>query len=376
MSSKRWIVGFLCVFLVLVLILAGTVIYIDPFMHYHKPLTDKFYYNLNNQRSMNRGIVKYFDYEAMITGSSETHNVKTTEAEDVFGLIFVKVPFAGGTCKEVNDCVETALESNDGLRLVIRTMDRMNFPDDKDRVREDFNYPSYLYDDNPFNDYKYIFNLDIFYHRCLNMIRESMDGKRGITPFDEYSYTVPGNVYGPENVLRGYGRFACSGEPMHLSEEEVAVLKGNIAQNITALPEKYPDVEFYYYLPPYSAVWYGVRVDNGELEKFLEAEQILIESVLPYDNIKLFSWSDDFQLTCDLNNYTDALHYGEWVDHLILRRMEEGRGLLTRGNYMDYIDSMRDFYYSYDYNSLFDQEDQEDPPPELDFIWEPTFNEF
>ena len=67
-NTKKWLMTyFLCVILIAGMVIAA-VVYVDPFMHYHKPLKDVFYYNLNNERSQNDGITKHFDYDALITG--------------------------------------------------------------------------------------------------------------------------------------------------------------------------------------------------------------------------------------------------------------------------------------------------------------------
>ena len=71
-NMKKWLVTYFLSVLLIAGMVMAVVAYVDPFMHYHKPLTDVFYYNLNNERSQNDGITKHFDYDALITGSSMT----------------------------------------------------------------------------------------------------------------------------------------------------------------------------------------------------------------------------------------------------------------------------------------------------------------
>lgn len=76
MKSKYWIAGWL-VIVGLELATLGIWVYrIDPYMHFHKPDTARYFYSLDNQRSQNDGITKHFDYDALITGTSmtETNN--------------------------------------------------------------------------------------------------------------------------------------------------------------------------------------------------------------------------------------------------------------------------------------------------------------
>ena len=59
------------IIMILVLFILGvviTVVLIDPFFHYHKPLKKISYFIDNNQqRYMNDGIVKNFEYDSIIT---------------------------------------------------------------------------------------------------------------------------------------------------------------------------------------------------------------------------------------------------------------------------------------------------------------------
>lgn len=69
-------------------------------------------------------------------------------------------------------------------------------------------------------------------------------------------------------------------------------------------------------------------------------------------NIKLYSFSSNFELTCNLDNYRDINHYGGWINSYILECMKNDEYLLTKDNYKEYLEDIRNFYGSYDYSSL------------------------
>ncbi len=94
MTSKKWIQSFFII-LVLILILAGSIIvYLDPFFHYHAPLKG-FYYEIDNERYQNDGIMKNFEYDALITVTSITENFKTSELDTLFAVLSIKVSYWG-----------------------------------------------------------------------------------------------------------------------------------------------------------------------------------------------------------------------------------------------------------------------------------------
>lgn len=362
MRSKIWITGYFLIIAGLLGIVVGRVVRVDPFFHYHKPLTEKYYYSLDNQRNVNDGIVKHFDYDALIAGTSMVENFRTTEMDSVFGVHSVKVPFAGGSYKEINDNLAAALAYNPNLRIIVRGLDMAYFFDHKDRMREDLGvYPTYLYDNNIFNDVKYVLNRDIIFKRVYSMIKagEAEDFVPGMIDFDQYSYWMDAYTFGANAVLEDEITFEEPGTPVHMTDGEREVIRDNIEQNVIALAEKYPDVTFYCFFTPYSAAWWESRVADGTIYKQIEAEECMIEQILECPNIKLYSFNNRTDITTDLNNYKDLIHYGAWVNSLILKWMHSGQYLLTRENYSDYLAEELSFYTSYDYSALQTQADYE-----------------
>lgn len=147
---------FVAIILIPLILFVAFVAIVDPFFHYHGPLKGVAY-TISEERYQNNGIVRHFDYEAMITGSSETQNFLASEFAGMWGVETIKTSFAGGTFKEVNDLVKVALKSNPNCKYVLRSFDLNLLNMDKDTLGYD-EYPTYLYDRNPFNDYQYIFN--------------------------------------------------------------------------------------------------------------------------------------------------------------------------------------------------------------------------
>ncbi len=115
--------------IVIILVLMVTVtVYIDPFFHYHPPTTGYHYSFMDknyemDERYINDGIVRHFDYNAIITGTSMTENFKTSEFDDLFSVNSIKIPFSGGTYKEINECLERAYGAGKNIDIIIRSLD-------------------------------------------------------------------------------------------------------------------------------------------------------------------------------------------------------------------------------------------------------------
>ena len=145
-----------------------------------------------------------------------------------------------------------------------------------------------------------------------------------------------------------------------MTDKEREQLRSNVEQNITSLPKRYPQVEFYYFLTPYSMVWWNDLNNDGMIYRYVEAEQYAIELMLKCENIKLFSFNTRIDITSDLNNYKDETHFAGWINTLILYWMHEGKGRITEDNYIRYIDDELQSHIDFDYASLNYQEDAAD----------------
>lgn len=370
MNGKKWLTAFLLISALLLAFFASLIVYIDPFFHYHKPHTDKFYYRVHEQRNINNGIERLFDYDAMIIGSSMTENFRTSELDKLFGTNSIKTSFSGSSLYEANSNIAIAIENNPELKMVVRCLDRAMYFDNKDRIRTDLGvYPEYLYDNYYYNDVNYVFNRELLFSSIYQMIMEQLKNTQepGIFSFDDYSSwyqyrTLGPNVIYPDKSLD----LSAKGSPIHISGEEVQAVVENIEQNVCSLARENPQVEFYYYLPPYSAAWWQQLNESGEIYKYLEAERIVIEQILSCENIKLFSMSTNVDITSDLNNYDDRIHYGPWINSLILIWMKEGEYLLTEDNYEVYLSDLEKLYTEFDYNSLLQQKDHSNDIPTIE----------
>lgn len=107
-------------------------------------------YKFAGERYMNDGIVRHFNYDAIITGTSMTQNFKTSTLDMLFGTQSIKTSFSGATNKELADNLDRAFSANSGIKMVVRSLDTYGLVQDKDLYASDFDFPTYLTNNNPF----------------------------------------------------------------------------------------------------------------------------------------------------------------------------------------------------------------------------------
>ena len=256
-----------------------------------------------------------------------------------------------GGYKEINENIQKAYDVGRDVKYVIRSLDYNMLVQDKDAYNFSVEYPTYLYNNNLLDDVNYILNKEVFLEQTWNVLSYTKKGYK-TTDFDDYVNWNDLYDFGRETVLETYTLGEKNEVTRVLTAEEGAMILDNITQNVTELADKHPETIFYLFFPPYSICYWDGLQNGGMINWRIDAEKIAIEEILKYPNIKLYSFCNNFEMVCNLDNYKDRTHYGEWVNSWMLSWMKEEKYLLTKYNYQAYIDEIRAFYNSYDYNLL------------------------
>jgi hypothetical protein len=365
MSSKKWFKGFLILLLAALVLTAGVVAFVDPFFHYGAP-KDYFYYKLYDQRSQNDGITRNFSYDAIITGTSMAENFKASLFDECFGTDSIKVTYAGATYKEIDSNLRRSYESGHDPKYVFRVLDYSLLIKDKDEMRIDMGeYPTWLTNRNPFDDVKYLLNRDVILSYTLPvLLNYVLGGKGGHTSFDEYSYNGDINEYGREIVFYQNIEFNDPEVVNSLTEEELLMVSENVEQNVVSLAREHPETTFIYFFPPYSMAYWGQVRTEGNLTKQVECVEKATELMLECDNIHVYSFAFEEDVTSDLELYKDVAHYRPEINDLIMSKISElektgnemdeagVRLRLTKDNYKEFYKTLLEYLENYDYKSL------------------------
>lgn len=349
MNVKKWLLTTGIVLLCLLLLVGGLTVWVDPLFHYHGPM-DGWAYALRDQRYVTDGILRHFDYNAIIIGSSMAEQFKASQADELFGVNTVKVPLSGTSYKEVNERLERAFRSNQDIQMVIRCLYFGKIASPKDEMGYS-DYPDYLYDDNPFNDVYYVLNKDILANYTLLDMEMTSKGYKTVD-FDAYSMWIA-YEYGKDAVLSHYER-KTQKDAVPFSEEDEKRVAENLYQNVISSAEAHPETDFYLFFSPYSIVRLDGYARDGKLQYQFDAEKYAASLLLPYENVHLFSFWDAYDVICNLDNYKDTLHYGSWINDWILDCMATGEHELTIENFEDYYREIGAFYSEYDYDKIFE----------------------
>jgi hypothetical protein len=348
-KARGWIIGTLLTLIVLLTLMAALTYIVDPYFHFHAPYAG-IKYRLYEQRYVNDGIGRNFAYDAIITGNSLSENFKTSEFDRLFGTESVKLPYSGAGYKEIWESLDRAMERNGGVKQVLVALDYDDLVRDKDWVRYE-DYPDYLYDDSLFNDVSYLWNKDVFYHGTLYNLMMTLRGQESTT-FDEYSSWE--HETGGVKVMSQVDRIMAPSEIglVEYTAEDEETVRQNIRQNIISVVEKYPDTQFMLFFAPSSIAQWCIWNNQSKTPYHVLAEQTAIEELLSCPQISLYCFFEKEEWICDLDNYSDTLHYTTAINSEILSLIAEGEYEITEENYQEHIEKTMEFYTGYDYLSL------------------------
>jgi len=348
-SAKKWGLCAIAFLGILVVGMALLTYLVDPYFHFHKPLAG-IKYRLYEQRYINDGISRHFEYDAVITGNSLSENTKSSEFDQLFGCNSIKLPYSGAGFKELWTSLDRTLSYNPDVKKVLVIMDYDDISRHKDYVRYN-EYPEYLYDDNIWNDASYLWNKEVFYRGTLYHLLMTVTGSESTT-FDEYSSWQKGT--GAEVVMPivGYIRKPEEISAKEYGPDEEKMVVDNITENVISVIKKYPQIQFYLiYSPPSIAKWCSYN-NQGETAYRINGSKTAAGILLNEPNVQLYSFMDEFDMICNLENYSDTIHYNAQINSYMLHAVSNGTHQLTLNNYKQYFEEMRMFYTEYDYRSL------------------------
>ena len=350
MQPKRWLGGFLGIFLAGLAGCMALVIWVDPFFQYHKPLV-WFPYLVDNQVNQNPGLAKHMDYDGILIGSSMTASFNTDWFEELMGMKTQKLSYNGSYPKDLSNIMQLVFDAKgDQVKAVYMAVDQSTFSADPEETK--FPVTDYLYDDNVFNDVPYLLNKDVLLDYILRPLADRKDASDWAELYkpwwtDEY--------YNKANVLMYY-------EAAEEKQEEEALaadyfkdaVEENLQKNILPYIEAHPETEFYIFYPPYSILFWNDVTREKELETVIGRLEYMTERLLNYENVHVFNFLGKEDIICNLNNYADYMHYHKNVCRYITECFATGENELHPENYGQAFDEIRTLAMSYNYPAIWD----------------------
>lgn len=346
---KRAVIGFMGLAAGFCIMIAALVVFVDPFFHYHKPLSG-FPYLIDNQLSQNPGMAAHMDYDSVILGSSMTVNFNTDWFKELMDLNTIKLSYSGAFPRDQFNIMKIIFDGGRQVKKVFLGVDVITYTGGVEETK--YPIPEYLYDNNYFNDIQYVLNKDVLLNYILRPIADP-------DPTDlatVYASWWTEEYYSEQWVLHNYT------SPSQVSEETAAdayipSVKLNLDVNICPFIEDNPDTQFIIFFPPYSILYWNDVLKENHLDATIEEYCYIAERLNEYDNVEVYFFPDREDIILDLNHYADYSHYHPDYNRFMAECFTNGTGLVAKeekeGRTIDeYLAHMREIVDGFDFDGL------------------------
>ena len=331
----------------LLFFIAVTVVIIDPFVHYHSP-----FFGLaaceTDERGAMIGVAKNMDYDTALIGSSMSENFEAGWFEDgILGNKCVKLCMQGAHFDDFSRLLAVTLSKPETKRIVY-SLDNyvlLNVPEEYPTT-----IPDYLENDSLSDDSYYLWNKSVvLYYLPIFLANNFMNDFSADTAYvwakrDAFGKYIARATYTPVRLLERKEE-EHDGAYLPYVDEFIAA--------ITPYIESRPDVEFDFYVPPYSVLYWDDCVLNGRLTAEICALNVTYDKLLNYDNVRIFYFQDDYEITANLDNYKDYSHYNQPINYYIYESIRDGKHEITKDTCYDTLLKFYENAGSYDYESAF-----------------------
>jgi len=302
MTSKKYLFWFgsATIFILALICLVNYIV--DPFMQYR--IKDGKY--ILNPRYVNPGLLKNYDYDYILMGSSMIQMFDMSVLKNELSVKPLKVSSGDMNLSEM-ELLYSLVKKNDVNAFLIN-LDLGKFNSTNDEIR----YADYLVKGDLINKLRYFiayetnrFTLpDIYFTEYFKRAKEvapQLSAKVNIDQIGDYSYIIYTSKrlvitdYNNRKIpdLNGMYDRLCSRFDELMSHLEV---------------EKYTDKEFTFFLPPYSAVYWFSAKKDGYYPIYKDFVKYMLENTEKYKNVNFICLYDSDYIT-ELDTYSDMMHY-------------------------------------------------------------------
>lgn len=335
-----WFLG-LCAFVYLLIIL------VDPFDTLPLSLPLDRAPMATNQRFSYPVLARNPQFDSVVVGSSSSRLFRPELLNEVFAANFVNLAINAGRPYEQYKFLKLFLEHHKSPKTILIGMDIRNKEmwcrENEMDVQTDRQFPEWMFDSNPWNDYLYHFNakaLEISGRQLAQVLgfmepRFSKEGFDDFTPpIDQYDLRKARKyIYGEENPIE---KAPEPGQP-ELSEEELNQITYPTLSLLEDMLAEMPDEtkKILLFVPRH---WYVQPSRNTKEALILEeCKSRIIEIASKYNNAHVFDFARESPITTEDKNYWDIFHYtiviADNIINMIAGKMYED---INNEEYYDY----------------------------------------
>lgn len=347
---KQLIIGFL---LAAVLCMIAMHI-IDPYQYFRKSTLYSPLFLIPQERNINPGLVKNFDYDSLIISNSTSENFTNQYLKKHLKWNPLKICMSGSSSYEYSLIYDILKRENKDVKNIITTFDLFTY--EKGPTEAAKETPLYLYNDTTLDDLRYLLNLNILFKGLENIYDYNERFKDMRFKDRDYAY-FSGDLYEfsknavTKNELENLKSDTL--EPLNNPKENTIDMdyinnvmdnfNNHLLKNIT----KNQNTKFYVVFPPYSILYFKDLQYKGNFENFIYIKNKVSEELVNHKNATVLDFQTDEGIVKNLDNYKDIVHYTYTVNNYMELNINNGDYILTPTNYNKKISNLKNMIKNY-----------------------------
>lgn len=323
----------LILLIIIVASLTAAIVFIfDPFFHYHKPIKP-LKAVLTQAEYQVIGTLRTFDYDSLIAGSSMAENYNNRWFDETFDCKAIKAVKPGANTSDLVYLLEAAYEEKE-IKNIFYTLDIAALTTTVQEHYVNDGMPLYLYNKNPLDDVKYLFNKHVLFEDIPYMIANSFMGDYDEgDSFNWAKYKEFGNLhYTPTEEKMEEKTF-----------DEYAKYVDNNISKLENLVKSHPETNYIFMIPPYSSLWWYEADICGEIEQDFYALDQAFTRLLPHKNVEIHYFQSIEDIVSNLNLYMDLIHYHPDVNKALVELIPGNEYKVTMENKDNVLEHMGKF---------------------------------
>ncbi len=331
MIYYEWVKALPLTLFIFTLSIIGINYTVDPLQQFRISSFYPIYFSLRQQRYLNPGLAKNYDYESLILGTSHANNFSLPEIEKELSFKkAIKFTIAGASAYEERRLLQLAIRHK-SPKNIFYGLDVLAFAGNP--VRKHSSFPEYLYEESIVDSLIYLLKFDTT-KRSFQAIIKPYTEKNTLKFRFDYMY---------EDHYAENDKFAKAlmlNHPNAISQDKkiysFKIFKQSFDENILNIIRSTPEVNYTIFYPPYSILAYQKMNERGILEDVLKFKKYIYKSLNPLPNVVLYDFQIAKEVTHNLNNYKDYTHYHRDIASWVLKQVKENHYLVDKKNIAQY----------------------------------------
>lgn len=314
-KATRWAAMFFAILFLLISVCSAATYIVDPFFQFR--VRDNTY--LLNARYVCAGLIKNYDYDTLILGSSMIQNNTADVIRDELGGKPLNMGIGGMNTDLMLKLLELANDVGRAENYYL-CIDLASFTNTDPTTNQ-----TYLIKQDFLSKLKYVMSYEAWFRYTPVDIGLWAAKTAGIglpqkftdtMSVDTLEYWADDYVFGKEETIKNY-----KSKKYSVSEVDTENLDERMLKNVDSFVEAidFSKGNYTFFFPPYSSLFWCNAQDRGYFDEYVQAKEYCIK-LLCEKGGRVF----DFQtnpITMDLENYKDTTHYRPEINNWVIKCM-------------------------------------------------------